>query len=532
MKLKHIMKPATLYALIALAVLGPTISRGYTFLLDIPWPVRFQLSDYTYSGIEPQFVYYITLSVLNIFLPAWVLQKLMLLVVLAGAGISTHKMSGHMYRKYLRFNKTQTTWASILSGVIAMLNPFVFERLAAGQWIVLAGYAYTPLVVYIYLKYKNTKPFWITYAIFPLVSIHFWLLVSIFGVISFALFRRRSFYELLRPARSYIWFFAVNAFWILPLFTGGNAQAENLNRSHFAAFQTLSDPNVGILGNVVSLHGMWASHSSLLKDTNQFWFAYALCLLAATLWGMHQYRRNNHFGTVNKASVMTLAGAILLAIGVAHPLTQAILTPFSYLPLAATLRESAKAIGIITIVYALWAPVGIVALATKLWSSQALKSALVLHILMMSGMLWGLNGTINNHDYPNSWYDVVSTVPTDSKALVLPWQGYMELEFADNVYAANPARVFFPFGVVQSNSTGNQLIDNRDRELLTLLNTYLDKEIDYQTLVDTLVREQGITHIIILKTGNWQRYQPLITEAIALKANVQNLSEITRIAFQ
>ncbi|WP_270889451.1 hypothetical protein [Pedococcus sp. 5OH_020] len=119
-------------------VLGPALRPGYVLVGDMVFVPRLPftsalvgLSAQTPRAVPSDAV----VALLSSFLPGQVVQKLLLLGILvaAGTGAAIAVRTGAL--------------GSAAAAVAAIWNPYVAERLAAGQWAVLVGYAALPWVV-------------------------------------------------------------------------------------------------------------------------------------------------------------------------------------------------------------------------------------------------------------------------------------------------------------------------------------------------------------------------------------------------
>ncbi|HEV7196405.1 MAG TPA: hypothetical protein VGN19_10725, partial [Pedococcus sp.] len=122
----------------ALVVLGPALRPGYVLVGDMVFVPRLRISGdlIGLSSATPRAVPSdAVVALLSIVLPGQVVQKLVLFAVLVAAGAGAGLV--------LRVGVIGTAAATIA----AVWNPYVAERLAAGQWAVLVGYAALPWVL-------------------------------------------------------------------------------------------------------------------------------------------------------------------------------------------------------------------------------------------------------------------------------------------------------------------------------------------------------------------------------------------------
>jgi hypothetical protein len=205
-----------------------------------------------------------------------------------------------MYRLAARYMAMQ--WA-VFAGVLYLLNPWVYERFLSGQWLVLLGYALLPLCVLLYSKAlergwtRDWLLFIAFFAVYPIVSIHFAYMAA------FVLFAFTVTYFCLKPhefAHSYkkllLWgaaalllLAAVNSYWLVAFFHPATT-FEAISQADFAAYQTRTDPTVGVWGNVLSLYGFWNTDFALPKDSLPFWWALSAVIVVAAAASAHTSR--------------------------------------------------------------------------------------------------------------------------------------------------------------------------------------------------------------------------------------------------
>ena len=173
------------------------------------------------------------------------------------------------------------------------------------------------------------------------------------------------------------------------------------------------------------------------------------------------------------------------------------------------LRDSHKIAGVLALVYVLLASVGFDKLVTKSKEGSRLTVTLIPLLFVLPfifGMyeLFGFRGQLVPTDYPTSWYEtkaILDSSPTTEKMLVLPWQGYFSLPFANQLVVANPTEVFFGrdqtlFGrSVGLENIYDQEVDPTYRAWDTFLHEaqFLPSE----KIVDTL-RQYNITYLFII----------------------------------
>ena len=90
-------------------------------------------------------VLYATVTyLLGFILPAWVIQKLFIVLALALSGIAAYRLIPSV-----------NTYGRYFSGLLYMINPFIYVRLLSGSLLSLFSYALLPLAVKAFIDLFN-----------------------------------------------------------------------------------------------------------------------------------------------------------------------------------------------------------------------------------------------------------------------------------------------------------------------------------------------------------------------------------------
>jgi hypothetical protein len=288
------------------------LTPGYVLLLDwVPGPHPV-LTTHTISS-QIEFPTGFAIFSLSNHISPWVVQK-GILVLLA---FLLFFLPAYYYP--FRLEKTYAHVVPYLASLIAMMNPFVYERLLAGQWRVLMGYALLFPLVYTLIAYLRAPSLRrallvaLLLATIGTVSTHFMLIGAIVAIIfgvahiySRISSSRRTHRERL-PRRvlqglgaplhhallALAVFFAASSYWLTPLlyesrleprlYTSGGVHnsttppaaisasypsiaspslVSTFTKDDFMAFETTRAPYIGAIGSVLTLRGFWAeSHA-------------------------------------------------------------------------------------------------------------------------------------------------------------------------------------------------------------------------------------------------------------------------------
>ncbi len=130
--------PRLWVVLLGLLMLGPALAPGYVLSYDMVWVPHLAVREEVWGlgTLLPRNVPSDALvSVANLVLPGMLLQKLVLIGAVIGAGLAG-----------LRFGGASMV-GRITAGTVYLWNPFVVERLAIGHWPLLISYAVLPILI-------------------------------------------------------------------------------------------------------------------------------------------------------------------------------------------------------------------------------------------------------------------------------------------------------------------------------------------------------------------------------------------------
>lgn len=462
---QHILRkrnwPIFICALIPLAILAPLLGRGYILQYDMVFTpyVHIDLDSIREGiGLYQSLPVRTLLKLASFILPMDIVQKILL--------FSIFFLSSYgMYRSVPRTAPS----ARLIAGLLYAINPFTYDRLMAGHWLFLMAYALTPLAVrsfYVLLTEPRRRQLVIAlslWALIVLINAHHLVILGLLFV-CMAIFIVRSVRQLLYVFGLLTAVLLINLWWLIPALTVPNfTNAFNLN--HLYAFASKADPAYGIWFNLLSLQGFWYTSWQSIKDIFTFWpLLIAVWLLPAFigLGGMRTCSAGHRrllYGLL-LASVL----AIILAAG-PHPSVWAVNSwIFNNVPGFSGMRESQKFLALLAVTYAFLTAYG---LDTLLRSAHKKIAVTALGIstaaILAAGfpLLWAANGQMRLEHYPASWHHFYRILENDreaARAIVLPWELYVEETFVDRL-VANPAKAFYGERVVQSQRTGLPGVD-------------------------------------------------------------------------
>lgn len=501
--------PYAPYFGLALLVMGPLLAPGYVLSMDMVFTPVLRLPDH----VDNTWPLYALLHVLDIVLPADIVQKLLLFACLLLSGVGMHRLLAALKPVEAR----HWQWATYVATTFYMINPFVYDRLMAGQWGVWLGYALLPWFARSLLALVLAPSglvalqlgLWLT--AMSIVSIHSVGYAVLLIVVAFA--SRAGNWKQLQTLLKYVGmsvglFLAASLYWLIPTLLGQGRIASSLATfmaSGSQAFATVDAVGTGSVGSVLGLLGFWQETRDLymapLESHGAWGFVYLVLLVLMVLGAVAAWRRQREV-----AVWVLVAGllAVLLAIGLASELGRV-------LPFMAGYREPQKFVAVWALVAAYlltWAASWLLAKVRARFVMTVVLSGLVLAYTPV--LLWGAAGQLRPTDYPADWYranQILNEQPDDAKALILPWHLYMSYGFTNGRIIASPAHAFYDRAVVASDDPElpGVMPQTRDATREAVQDNILPSGLGGQPVTERL-RDLNIGYIVLNKDLDWANY--------------------------
>ncbi len=407
-------------------VFGPEAPSPYGLLYGLQAPVLG-------ARLVPQ----LAIAGLGSVVPMWLVQKVVLVAIFTLAGLGGH---------YLR--PTSTQYSRYFSGLLYLVNPFVYARFLAGHWYILLAYAVAPFAIraFIALLERPGKGTWtraMVLASVVAISSHILALtLAVWAVIAvFHMAGRRL------PARTYVallllplGFFLLNAYWVMPALSAEETVLEAITDRDLRAFA----PTAALVSPWVSvavLYGFW-------REGYQYpvsMFPWLLALFGVFLWLAVLGTTSAYRSRLALAILCLGLAGFVLGSGVSGPFARVFEFLAHNVPFFVGFRDSQKFVVLLVIAYAYLGAMGLEVLVAELrrrdsrlreWTARALLAlALLAPCAYTFTMFWGFHGYVQPVDYPEDWYAVrefLKADQEDSSALVLPWESYLEYSWVPN----------------------------------------------------------------------------------------------------
>lgn len=502
------------YSALALLILLPLLLPGYILTLDLVFTPNISWPD----ELSNTYPLEILLWLMGLIIPGDVVQKTILFAILLLSGIGMHFLIVSISPR-----GAHNAWrlASYVAGIFYMINPFIYARFMAGQWMFLLGYALLPFFVrsLVYLSNEPSLRNGIRTGLWAVlivsVSIHHIGMLVIIGMALTvaAVIRFRRAPNMLKrliisSSVSIGIFIAISSFWLIPAVLGSSEISHStagFDKAHFEAFSTDGGGIIGKSANVIRLQGFWVESQQIFtlpQAITPGWGLFFLAVWAVVITGGISAWKH-HRTIVGFATVCIIAGTLLSA-------TPIIAWASTYLPFVAGYREPHKFAGLVALGFAILLAYGTAhILAAKRTKSAVLAlGLLLLPFIITPTMAWGFANQLSPRHYPAEWYEtneiLNQTAANDTHVLFLPWHQYAPYSFSGRLIA-NPAEKFFEVSIIASNDpefdnispTSPDPVRQRIKALLTDRLPNVAKELS------TI----GISHIVLANEQDVKEYQ-------------------------
>jgi hypothetical protein len=421
--------PHLLPPVLAAMVAAPWLGRGYLLGYDLVFTPSMPLSSSLLgmgTGLPRAVPSNLVLALLQQLLPGDLLQRVVLIGLLLGAGWGV-----------LVWLRSAPNAVRAVAAIAYLWSPYLYERLAIGQWAVLIGWAALPWTVHLCGRLGDAAR-----ERAPAASVRLALLLSVPAVGGFAAQQICALGVLAvgltttGAARVRVLLVGLGACalwslpWLVPTLTHpGGAVSDPAG---VAAFTARADTRLGSLGSVLTLGGIW---NGLAAPPGRDSWAGSLCALALLLLALAGARRlTAHLGrrlSLGLALMSALAVAVAVA-GLVPGVRVLFADALPVVPGLASVRDGQRLIAVLALLECAALGFGAAALADRLHRLQLdrrLSFAIValLPLVAVPSLAWGLAGTLTPVGVPSDYLAaarVVDASPGAGAVMVAPWGLY------------------------------------------------------------------------------------------------------------
>ena len=416
------------------------------------------------------------------------------------------------------------SWVRITAAqLLFCVNPFVFDRLYAGQIGILLGYAILPLGIRALIEARSGGwRCWLKVGLWWVVLLscapHFaWIFalpVAVVGLMNLG--RRRV---ILGIALSMLVAFLATIYVLVAGGVGGVGL--KVGPRNLEAFRTTADPHLGLFVNVIGLYGFWRLGPTLAKQVITGWPILLIVLLVVIVYGYIVHWRRSK-GSWNDQQVVSLLvvigiGGAILAMGSQGPFGGLFTWMYLHVPYFNIMREPEKFSMLLALSYAIGFGWGVEALHLSAQGKAAkIVTVAIAAIVVLAYeplLFWGISGQVKTSHYPSSWYAANRLMGTgDGRVLAFPWHQYLSYPFTQNRVVANLSPGFFSRPVI---SGDNVQLPNIPTSATSRESRFIQYAIDHGSQTQyfgSLLTPLGVKYVVLEKTVDWRLYSWLHTQ--------------------
>jgi len=412
-----------------------------------------------------------------------------------------------------RLLRTAGLPARLGAGLFYAVNPFVFDRLYAGQLEVLLGYALLPFAVAALLDAAEhphrvaRAAGWSAATV--MMSEHFaWILVPV--TVGILLTRTHRGRAALRLAGAALGAAAISSYLMVAPVLVGTSPAGAL--AQLAAYRTQADPRLGLLVNVAGLYGFFRPGPIEPKNLLSGWPAVLLALLLVVAIGYSAVLRDPALRRNGLAVLAAGVAGYFLALGDQGPTGGLFKLAYEHVPGFVMMREPDKFAVLTALAYAYGFGQGISWLTTRSRGKGAQIAAIaltgVLPLVYTPNLFGGLGGQVRASAVPPSWSVAEHLVRQDT-VLFLPWREYFPTPFTDQRMIADPADQYFGGTVLMSQNPGSGYAFTAEDPEHVFLDKVIGPPVDPQT-VQAALGGLGVRFVVLARVTGWRDFADVV----------------------
>jgi hypothetical protein len=405
-----------------------------------------------------------------------------------------------------RLLRTAVFPARLGAALFYAVNPFVFDRLYAGQLGVLLGYALLPFAAAALIDAAQEPhrvgcaACWAGTAV--IMSEHFaWILVPVTAAIF--LTRPHRVRASVRLGAAALGAAAISSYLLVAPVLVGTRPAGPLTQ--LVAYRTQGDPRFGLLVNVAGLYGFFRPGPTEPKNLFSGWPAVLAALMLIVVVGYVAVLRDAAHRRNGLAILAAGIAGYFLALGDQGPTGGLFRLAYEHVPGFVIMREPDKFAVLVALAYAYGFGWGIAWLTTRSRQKVAQVAvaalAIALPFVYTPNLLGGLGGQVMASEFPYSW-SIASRLAGQDTVLFLPWHEYFPTPFTDQRTIANPAALYFAGTVLTSQNPGLGYGFAAEDPEHVFLDKVLGPPVDLQRMRVALA-DLGVRFVALAKVADW-----------------------------
>ena len=462
--------PGAWVVCVALLITAPMLAPGFILSYDMVFTPRQDLLPASVGlggGLPRAVPQDAVVALVEYVVPGMIVQKVIILAipVLTGFGM-------------LRLLATAGRRAAVVAATLAMVAPFVTERLIIGHWALLLAYALTPWALHLARRLRREGG--------ALDAVRLVLVMALAGLTPSGslLVTFLALPIAVGPGahlsgrlRALVSLAALGTWlpWLLPALVHPNAGVSDSAGAEVFALR--SEGPWGLLLTALGTGGVWNADVVPVSRTLILAPVAAGVVVVLALVGAAPAVRVLGRATVGWWATVSVAGLVGALMSGSAPWAWFV----EVIPGAGLLRDAHKLLAPLALLLAAAAGLGVARVARRIpdatGAGAVVVAAMLLPLLLQPDALWGAGGRLRPVEYPAAWQDVRDRVNASDQpgdVLVLPWTAFRQYPWNDDRTMLDPAPRWLPRPSVVSDdltvSTSDGLVvvsgdDPRAREV-------------------------------------------------------------------
>ena len=350
--------------------------------------------------------------------------------------------------------------AKLAAGLFFSINPFVVERLYAGQLGLLYGYLLLPVLYVAVNKWVRRKVKTVGHVALLLtlmisIDVHYAWIGGLVVLVGMILGSRDSSIRRQVPLLL-ILVLLLNVYLVVPLLGHSLPVNPADNQTLLKAFSTRGDPHLGLFTNVLGLYGFWRQMPETSKTLESGWPILLVAILLVSLYGL-KILWNRSDKKLALLIAISFVAAYFLSLGSQGPTGSIFSLLYQYLPGFSMMREPEKFSALLATGIAILLGEGLAGISIQQTSRNlgiaVIAVGAVLEIAYNPIIFWGIHDQIQTSNLPSDWATVANKINgAHGKTLVLPWHLYLSFPFTQDRIIANPGPRFLPSDVISGDN--------------------------------------------------------------------------------
>ena len=452
----------------AALILGPLLRPGYVLAYDMVFTPRMPIGANSFglgSQLPRAVPSDLVVAAAGHLLPGDVVQKLVLVTLVVGAGIGAARL-------------TAPTVVTRTAAALAYIwTPYLGERLLLGQWAVLVGYAGLPWLIVAARRARLADRdgrvaawarFVVVLGVMSLGGAPAWLLALFTAPVVLGWGDRRHARDAALRVLAGCGALVVFALpWVVPALSRPGGVGADVTGAE--VFAPRADTPFGPVLSVLTGGGVW--NAETVPPGRDAWLpaAGALVLLALGVVGTVRRRRDPVVGAL---AIAALPGVLLALLTCWPPGARFV----GGIPIAAELRDAQRLLAPWVLLLAL----GVAAFCGDLveragrTTRPAAALLVVLPVAVLPTLAWGISGHLAVVDYPGDFAQVRARLDADHRpgaVVVLPFEAYRRFAWNHDRTSLDPLNRWLDRTVIASSDlpvarSGNRVLVVRGEDRL------------------------------------------------------------------